>query len=66
MLCLGFHFGIPLDTHMRFLPLLLIAISSASAQTDASKLLEQGLKQAVAGLAPVPETDKTAVLAASI
>ena len=50
---------------MRFLPLLLIAISSASAQTDASKLLAEGLKQAVAGLAPVPEADKTAVLAAT-
>lgn len=50
---------------MRIFASLLIAISSASAQTDASKLLAEGLKQAVAGLAPVPEADKTAVLAAT-
>jgi hypothetical protein len=50
---------------MRILASLLIAFSSASAQTDASKLLADGLKQAVAGLAPVPETDKAAVLAAT-
>lgn len=52
---------------MRFLPLLLLALASmsASAQTDAGKLLAEGLKQAVAGLTPVPEKDKAAVLAAT-
>jgi hypothetical protein len=50
---------------MRFLPLLLIALGSVSApaQTDAGKLLTQGLKQAAAGHAPVPEKDKAAILA---
>lgn len=50
---------------MRILAFLLIAAATASAQTDAGKLLTEGLKQAVAGLAPVPEKDKTAVLAAT-
>lgn len=52
---------------MRFLPLLTIALFSmpATAQTDAGKLLAQGLERAVAGLAPVPEKDKADVLAAT-
>lgn len=50
---------------MRILVSLLIALSSASAQTDAGKLLTEGLKQAVASLAPVPEKDKADVLAAT-
>ncbi|QTN32266.1 hypothetical protein HZ994_07955 [Akkermansiaceae bacterium] len=50
---------------MRILVFFLVAFSSASAQTDAGKLLADGLKQAVAGLAPVPVKDKAAVLAAT-
>jgi hypothetical protein len=50
---------------MLTLAFLLVALSTASAQTDAGKLLAEGLKQAVAGLAPVPEKDKAAVLAAT-
>lgn len=39
---------------MRFTILLLLMVATASAQSDAGKILEQGLQQAVAGLAPVP------------
>ena len=49
---------------MRFLPFVLL-LASASAQTGVSKLLEQGMRQAVAGLAPVPAKDKADVLAAT-
>lgn len=50
---------------MRFTILLLLMVASASAQSNAGKFLEQGLKQAVVGLTPVPEKDKTAVLDAT-
>ena len=47
---------------MRFIPLLLITLATASAQTDVGKLLEEGMRGAVAGLAPVPEADKSEIL----
>lgn len=47
---------------MRVTILLLIIAAHASAQTDAGKLLAQGLQSALAGLAPVPEQDQAAVL----
>jgi hypothetical protein len=50
---------------MRFLSFIILLLASASAQTDLSKLLEQGMRQAVAGLAPVPAQDKADVLAAT-
>jgi len=50
---------------MRPTILLLLLVASASAQSNAGKILEQGLKQTVAGLTPVPEKDKAAVLDAT-
>lgn len=47
---------------MRIAILLLIIAAHASAQTDAGKLLLQGLQSALAGLAPVPAEDQAAVL----
>ncbi len=50
---------------MKLLPWLFIILASASAQESGTHLLERGLKQAVAGLSPVPEADKTEVLKAT-
>lgn len=50
---------------MRPLTLMLLLVISASAQYDPRKFLEQGLKQAVAGLSPVPKKDETALLDAT-
>lgn len=47
-------------------PLLLLLLASvASAQTNVSKCLEQGLKGAVATLTPVPDAEKREVLTAT-
>jgi hypothetical protein len=43
--------------------LLLAALLPLHAQTDVAKLLAEGMRGAVAGLAPVAEKDKTEVLA---
>ena len=50
---------------MRLALLLFLLVATASAQSDAGKFLEQGLKQAMAGLAPVPTKDKTDILDAT-
>jgi hypothetical protein len=50
---------------MRFFIALLLLMVSASAQLTVGKILEQGLKQAVAGLTPIPEKDKIALLDAT-
>lgn len=47
---------------MRVPILLLIIAAHASAQSDAGKLITQGLQSALAGLTPVPEQDQAAVL----
>jgi hypothetical protein len=38
---------------------------TASAQTSVNQLLGQGMKQAIAGLTPIPDADKTDLLKAS-
>lgn len=50
---------------MRFLAVIFMFIASASAQTDITQFLTQGLQQTVAGLAPVPAKDKADVLEAT-
>jgi hypothetical protein len=50
---------------MRFLPFLFLSIASASAQNSAAKFLEQGMRQAIAGVLPVPEAEKAAILKAT-
>lgn len=63
--------SLPVSTHsalipaIRFLPFLFLVLASVSAQTGVRKLLEQGMLQAVAGLAPVPAKDKVDVLDAT-
>lgn len=52
-------------SRMRFLPWLLMIPATASAKNSASNLLERGMIQAVAGMAPVPAQDKSEVLAAT-
>lgn len=47
---------------MRSLVLLLLLSSFAHGQNNVSKLLEEGLKGAVASLAPIPEEEKREVL----
>ncbi len=48
---------------MKVISLLLLALLPLNAQSDVSKLLAEGMRGAVAGLAPVAEKDKTDVLA---
>jgi hypothetical protein len=50
---------------MRILLLLLLAPTLASAQTSVSQTLEQGLKSALQGLAPLPATERRDVLTAT-
>jgi hypothetical protein len=50
---------------MRFLPFLFLILASASAQSSAGKILEQGIRQAIAGVSPVPEAEKAAILKAT-
>lgn len=45
--------------------LLLLLVSAACGQTNVSKLLEQGLKSAVAALTPIPDAEKQEVLTAT-
>jgi hypothetical protein len=49
---------------VRALPLLVLLASTAYGQTNVSKVLEQGLKGAVATLTPVPDAEKLEVLTA--
>lgn len=51
-----------ISSAMRFTILLLIMVATASAQVDAGKILEQGLRGVFAGLAPVPALEQAAVL----
>jgi hypothetical protein len=50
---------------MKLLPFLLLCMATASAQSGTDNLLAKGLKQALAGHAPVPAKDKDAILAAT-
>ena len=51
-----------ISSGMRFTILLLIMAATATAQTDAGKILEQGLRGIFAWLAPVPAQEQAAVL----
>lgn len=50
---------------MRFLPCFLLLHAMASAQTNVSKMLEQGILQVVTGITPVPAQEKADILAAT-
>ena len=50
---------------MRFAPYLFLLLATACAQTSVSKVLEQGMLQAMTGLTPVPAKDKADVLDAT-
>ncbi len=50
---------------MRLLALLLTLTATASAQSNVGNLLEQGMRQVIAGVTPVPEAEKTEILKAT-
>lgn len=50
---------------MRFLAILLAIAATASAQSGVENLLEKGLRQAIAGVTPVPGSEKVEILTAT-